>query len=77
VVEIKANFERSFDDIVGLAALHIDDQADATVFMFILRVVKSLSFGRSHSFVHIDKKLGCIAGQARMALKALVDAALG
>jgi len=35
VVEIHADLERALNDTVGLAAFHVDDQADSAVFVFV------------------------------------------
>jgi hypothetical protein len=42
VVEIHANLECALNYTVGLAALHVDDQANSAVFVFVTWVIKTL-----------------------------------
>ena len=42
VVEVHANLERALNNTVGLAAFHVDNQADSAVFVFVPRIIKTL-----------------------------------
>ena len=42
VVEIHANLECTLNNAVGLAALHVDDQANSAVFVFVPWVIETL-----------------------------------
>ena len=53
VVKVHADLQRTFDNVVRFAAFHIDDQADATVFVFILWVVETLRLGLDVCLFHI------------------------
>ena len=42
VVEVHANLERALNNTVGLAAFHIDNQADSAVFVFVPGIIETL-----------------------------------
>jgi hypothetical protein len=42
VIEVHANLERALNDTVGLAAFHVDNQADSAVFVFVPWIIETL-----------------------------------
>ena len=52
VVEVDADFQCALDDVVRLAAFHVDDEADTAIFVFVLGVVEALCFRLHMSLVH-------------------------
>ena len=56
VVEVYTDLQRTFDDVVGFAAFHVDNQADSAVFVFILWVVETLRLGLDVCLFHISIK---------------------
>ena len=53
VIEIHADLQRTLDDVMGFATFHIDDKADAAVFMFMLRIVETLCLGLKCCLIHV------------------------
>ncbi len=50
MVEVDTDFKRPLHNAVGLAALHVYDQTDTAIFVFVAWVIKTLCFWRCFHF---------------------------
>ena len=57
MVEIHTYFQGSLYNVMRFAPFHVDDQADAAVFVFVLRIVETLRLWLSVGVFHICLKL--------------------
>ena len=52
MVEVDADFECALHDVVGFASLHVDNEADAAIFMLMTGVVETLSLRMLWMILH-------------------------